>query len=169
MRCILLSSGNREMYQNCAAVTVIDGGSGLTGPSPFVANINVNQCRTIAKEDAKSDLVFPDPGPLVYYGGEFKTSHPTTPAAFEGSNCVGPGPSASEASQQKTQSENVPPSNHEAPPASAVTPSVTEAVPSETPSASVGTDVSRSPMRTVSSSMMYGLHLAHVLESSGAW
>jgi hypothetical protein len=31
------------MYMNCAAVTVTNGGSGLSGPTPFVANANVNE------------------------------------------------------------------------------------------------------------------------------
>ncbi|KAM5355587.1 hypothetical protein ACJ41O_002233 [Fusarium nematophilum] len=55
--------GNREMYMNCAAVT-IGGGSAkranalASRPAMFVANVN-NGCTT--KEG--SDLEFPDPGP----------------------------------------------------------------------------------------------------------
>lgn len=76
---------------NCAAVTVTNGGSGLSGPTPFVANANVNDCKTIEGVD----VVFPDPGPIVHYGGSYTSSRPTMPAGFSGSNCVGPGASAS--------------------------------------------------------------------------
>lgn len=75
---------------NCAAVTVTNGGSGLSGPTPFVANANVNECKTIEN----IDVVFPDPGPVVQYGGSYASSRPTTPAGFEGNNCVGPGATA---------------------------------------------------------------------------
>jgi hypothetical protein len=79
--------GNREMYQNCAVVTITNGGSGLTGPAPFVANVGVNGCTTVEGVD----VVFPDPGPNVQYGGKYKSSKPTEPAGFTGSNCVAPG------------------------------------------------------------------------------
>jgi hypothetical protein len=82
--------GNREMYQNCAVVTITNGGSGLTGPAPFVANVGVNGCTTIEGVD----VVFPDPGPNVQYGGKYKSSKPTEPAGFTGSNCVAPGAKA---------------------------------------------------------------------------
>ncbi|KAF4341743.1 spore coat SP96 precursor [Fusarium beomiforme] len=57
--------GNREMYMNCAAVT-IGGGSGKRAeamnsrPDMFVANVG-NGCTT----EESSDLEFPDPGPDV--------------------------------------------------------------------------------------------------------
>ncbi|KAK2683569.1 hypothetical protein RAB80_001515 [Fusarium oxysporum f. sp. vasinfectum] len=57
--------GNREMYMNCAAVT-IGGGSGKRAdamsnrPEMFVANVG-NGCTT----EESSDLEFPDPGPDV--------------------------------------------------------------------------------------------------------
>jgi hypothetical protein len=79
------------MYMNCAAVTVTNGGSGLTGPTPFVANANVNECKTIEN----IDVVFPEPGSVIQYGGSYASSKPTTPAGFSGSNCVGPGASLS--------------------------------------------------------------------------
>ncbi|KAI8688707.1 hypothetical protein NCS55_00125000 [Fusarium keratoplasticum] len=55
--------GNREMYMNCAAVTIGGGSkkraSALSSrPSMFVANVN-NGCST----EEGSDLEFPDPGP----------------------------------------------------------------------------------------------------------
>lgn len=40
---------------NCAVVTVTGGGSGLTGPAPFVANAGTNDCSTIEGVD----VVFP--------------------------------------------------------------------------------------------------------------
>jgi hypothetical protein len=83
--------GNREMYQNCAVITVTNGGSGLTGPAPFVANVGVNDCHTIENVD----VVFPNPGPNVVYGGKYASSKPTAPAGFTGSNCDGNGGSAS--------------------------------------------------------------------------
>ncbi|WVW85447.1 hypothetical protein I302_107485 [Kwoniella bestiolae CBS 10118] len=82
--------GNREMYHNCASVTITNGGSGLNSndfPTPFVANANVNECATIENVD----VVFPNPGKNVHYGGSYASSKPTTPAGFTGSNCVGPG------------------------------------------------------------------------------
>ncbi|WWC90519.1 uncharacterized protein L201_005455 [Kwoniella dendrophila CBS 6074] len=82
--------GNREMYHNCASVTITDGGSGFNDidyPTPFVANAGVNQCATIEN----IDVVFPYPGKNVHYGGSYASTKPTTPAGFTGSNCVGPG------------------------------------------------------------------------------
>jgi len=83
-------AGNREMYMNCAVVTVQGGGSGLNGPAPFVANAGVNQCATIEG----IDTVFPNPGDSVSYGGSYASSRPTAAAGFTGSNCVAPGASS---------------------------------------------------------------------------
>ncbi|QPC79425.1 hypothetical protein HYE68_010177 [Fusarium pseudograminearum] len=56
--------GNREMYMNCAAVTV-QGGGGSKGyldtlPDMFVANVG-NECET----QPNTDLAFPNPGSSV--------------------------------------------------------------------------------------------------------
>jgi len=83
--------GNREMYQNCAVVTITNGGSGLTGPTPFVANVGVNECHTIEG----IDVVFPNPGSSVAYGGSYASSKPTAVAGFTGTNCIGPGATSS--------------------------------------------------------------------------
>lgn len=83
--------GNREMYQNCAVVTITNGGSGLTGPTPFVANVGVNECHTIEG----IDVVFPNPGSSVSYGGSYASSKPTAVAGFTGTNCIGPGATSS--------------------------------------------------------------------------
>lgn len=88
------------MYMNCAAVTVANGGSGLTGPTPFVANANVNECHTIEN----TDVVFPYPGSIIHYGGSYASSKPTAPAGFTGSNCVGPGATASYPTSSKASS-----------------------------------------------------------------
>ncbi|KAK8854655.1 hypothetical protein IAR55_003394 [Kwoniella newhampshirensis] len=85
--------GNREMYHNCAPVTIANGGAGFNNsvdyPTPFVANAgkDINQCVTIEN----TAVVFPNPGKNVKYGGSYANSKPTTPAGFTGSNCVGPG------------------------------------------------------------------------------
>lgn len=83
--------GNREMYQNCAIINVVDGGSGLSPsvyPTPFVANAGVNDCTTIANTDA----VFPEPGPNVHYGGAYSGGNvPAAGHGITGTNCYGPG------------------------------------------------------------------------------
>ncbi|KAI9783104.1 MAG: hypothetical protein M1839_004273 [Geoglossum umbratile] len=79
--------GNREMYMNCAIVTIgggkrrrrfpedIPGSSngtandlapraGLSGPGIFIANVG-NGCTTVASKD----VVFPSPGSTIQYGG----------------------------------------------------------------------------------------------------
>lgn len=81
------NAGNREMYMNCAVVTVTGGGSGLTGPAPFVANAGTNDCSTIEGVD----VVFPDPGPSIAYGGSYASSRPTAPAGITGSCASGGG------------------------------------------------------------------------------
>ena len=55
-------TGNREMYMNCAAVTITGSGTSTLADRPeiFVANVG-KDCKT---EDS-SDLAFPDPGPDV--------------------------------------------------------------------------------------------------------
>ncbi|WVQ80049.1 hypothetical protein IAT38_002150 [Cryptococcus sp. DSM 104549] len=85
--------GNREMYHNCAPVTITGGGAGLSGddyPTPFVANADVNECVTIEN----IEVVFPNPGKNVKYGGSYAGSQPTEPVGFTGSNCVAPGASS---------------------------------------------------------------------------
>ncbi|KAF5019991.1 hypothetical protein F66182_7979 [Fusarium sp. NRRL 66182] len=65
--------GNREMYMNCAAVTIAGSGKSSTmskRPAMFVANVG-NGCTT--KE--ASDLEFPDPGPDVSNDSQ-KTAKP---------------------------------------------------------------------------------------------
>ncbi|KAG5919925.1 hypothetical protein E4U61_000438 [Claviceps capensis] len=60
--------GNREMYMNCASITIAEGGKKLRGstqslqgrPDMFVANVG-NGCGTIEGRD----LLFPNPGPDI--------------------------------------------------------------------------------------------------------
>lgn len=80
--------GNREMYMNCAYVSIQgkDSGSSDQGttsqmntlPDLFVANVgSQSSCETI--EDIP--VVFPEPGPDVLYGGG---ANPSTPPRFNG-------------------------------------------------------------------------------------
>lgn len=82
--------GNREMYQNCAVVTITNGGGGLSPsvyPVPFVANAGVNGCSTVEGQDP----VFPEPGPNVRYGGAYAGGNAQSGLGITGSNCYGPG------------------------------------------------------------------------------
>ncbi|KAL1990465.1 hypothetical protein VTN49DRAFT_6304 [Thermomyces lanuginosus] len=71
--------GNREMYMNCAAVT-ITGGSGTpesfaaAHPPIFVANVG-NGCSTVEQ----AETVFPNPGDQVEYGGSVSPDAPPFP------------------------------------------------------------------------------------------
>ncbi|ADV23556.1 hypothetical protein I315_02683 [Cryptococcus gattii Ru294] len=97
--------GNREMYHNCAPVTITNGGSGLNEndyPTPFVANAGVNDCVTIEN----TAVVFPNPGKNVKYGGSYASTKPTEPAGFTGSNCVGSGASSSGSSSGSSTSQS---------------------------------------------------------------
>ncbi|POR32322.1 Uncharacterized protein TPAR_07470 [Tolypocladium paradoxum] len=71
--------GNREMYMNCAAITVKGGGKKRRGasdpissrPNMFVANVG-NGCGTTEGRD----LLFPNPGPAVDMNSQ-RTAPPT--------------------------------------------------------------------------------------------
>lgn len=53
------NQGNREMYMNCASVTITDGGSGMGGLYPYTFRANIgNGCST----EGGTDVVFPNPG-----------------------------------------------------------------------------------------------------------
>jgi len=74
--------GNREMYMNCAAVTISGGGSGLTAlPDMFVANIG-NGCASNA--EGSGDLEIPNPGKDVERKSS-KSSPPVGSCASGGS------------------------------------------------------------------------------------
>lgn len=76
--------GNREMYQNCAPVKIINGGSGLDSasyPAPFVANVDAApNCKTVEW----TEVVFPNPGKNVKYGGKYKGITPKAGAGITG-------------------------------------------------------------------------------------
>lgn len=68
--------GNREMYMNCAPVTINNSSGGDIGSLPdlWVANVG-NGCGT---EEGK-EVVFADPGEEVQYGGTVKPDSPVFP------------------------------------------------------------------------------------------
>ncbi|ORY35689.1 hypothetical protein BCR39DRAFT_460379, partial [Naematelia encephala] len=132
--------GNREMYQDCAVIDVIDGGAGLNSvdyPEPFVANANVNNCTTIEN----INVVFPNPGKNVRYGGVYKDTKPTTPAGFTGTNCVGPGAGSGSTSVSSTASSS----------STGATGSSSTVIPSQSPTSSFGSS-SQSPTSSFGSS-----------------
>lgn len=71
--------GNREMYMNCADVS-ISGGTGTMGafenkyPDMFVANVG-NNCSTVENQQT----VFANPGAQVIYGAGVASSSPPFP------------------------------------------------------------------------------------------
>ena len=86
--------GNREMYQNCARVQI--QGTPLQRyrrtayrrqtsmdqlPDMFVCNVN-NGCQTVEN----AEVVFPDPGPNVFYGQDGVTPNPAPGFIITGSN-----------------------------------------------------------------------------------
>jgi hypothetical protein len=69
---------NSEFYMNCAKITVTGGGTGFNGPALFVANLAaVNSVKT----ELGTDVIYPDPGTSVEFGGDGKTSPPIGVAA----------------------------------------------------------------------------------------
>src|ERR1700743_2085143 len=78
--------GNREMYMNCASVTIGGGGArsramakrAMSGPEVFKANIG-NGCTTAAG----TDVVFPSPGPNIQYGGNAASRAPPSGSCQE--------------------------------------------------------------------------------------
>ncbi|MCJ1485685.1 hypothetical protein MMC06_005860 [Schaereria dolodes] len=113
--------GNREMYMNCAPVTVTGGSSkreveakpaftkrATSFPPMFVANVNVGTCTTAPPNAAPVngeflDLAFPDSGDSVQYAGTNPIQMPPTPAG-----CTFPGDSDSSASNASTPSASSP-------------------------------------------------------------
>ena len=88
-------TGNREMYMNCAAVTITGSGTSTLADRPeiFVANVG-KQCKT----QDESDLAFPDPGSDVD-----KNVDKLTPPV-----CKGDPSSAPDASSDPTDSTSAP-------------------------------------------------------------
>jgi hypothetical protein len=84
--------GNREMYMNCAPITVRGGGNDIgffaSLPDMFVANLPSSACSTIENVD----YVFPNPGSAVLTGRQVQ---PT--AGLTGVGCSSPNTLGSEA------------------------------------------------------------------------
>ncbi|KAJ9353204.1 CAZyme family AA11 [Paecilomyces variotii] len=105
--------GNREMYMNCAPITVTGGSQKRdessskalskrdSFPPMFVANIN--GCTT----PENVDIRFPDPGDSVVYAGEPSNLQAVGQAACTGG--PGPGPSGSSGSSPSTVSPTASP------------------------------------------------------------
>ncbi|CUS14686.1 unnamed protein product, partial [Tuber aestivum] len=77
------NQGNREMYMNCASVTITDGGSGMGASYPDIFRANIgNECTT----QEGMDVAFPNPGKDV----EMASTRMAPPVG----NCgpAGPGP-----------------------------------------------------------------------------
>lgn len=73
---------------NCAKITVTGGGTGVDGPDLFVANLAaVNNVKTVLG----SDVIYPDPGSSVEFGGDGKTAPPIGVAAVAAPNGQGSG------------------------------------------------------------------------------
>jgi len=70
--------------QNCAPVTITNGGNGLDAakyPAPFVANVDAAPgCHTIEG----TEVVFPNPGVNVHYGGKYAGKVPAGGAGITG-------------------------------------------------------------------------------------
>ncbi|KAL7412233.1 hypothetical protein BDY24DRAFT_393700 [Mrakia frigida] len=84
--------GNREMYMNCLSADISSSSTTpLSGPTIFVANAAVNQCSTVEG----TPVVFPAPGSVVTYGGEYAGKSIgnglTSGAGVVGTDCYGPG------------------------------------------------------------------------------
>lgn len=81
-----------DLQQNCAVIDITNGGSGFTNikdfPAPFVANaFGANSCSTVEGVE----VVFPEPGKSIHYGGAYKGTQPQPGAGIVGSNCGHPG------------------------------------------------------------------------------
>ena len=78
--------GNREFYQNCAAVNVESSSTGsMTVPRIFEANIfGAGTCNTVEGDE----VVFPNPGDSVEYGGKWAGQKPGKDA-LQLTNCGG--------------------------------------------------------------------------------
>ncbi|GAA6043634.1 hypothetical protein JCM8097_000846 [Rhodosporidiobolus ruineniae] len=81
-KCIFLfswfnNSGNREMHQNAAVVSVTGTATSFTGPNAYRGN-TFSDGSCINPEG--TDLVFPRPGDQVIYGGSYSSDNPPSVA-----------------------------------------------------------------------------------------
>jgi len=78
------------MYMNCAVVTITGRATGvLDGPGVFVANVG-NGCAT----GEGADVVFPDPGSDIVYGGNAGKRAPPTGNCGAGKTVIAGGGAA---------------------------------------------------------------------------
>ena len=99
------NTGNREMYMNCAAVTISGSGTNdlSSNPDMFVANVG-KDCST----PANTDLKFPNPGADVQSGSSAKLAPPT------GDKCAaasGPPPAAAPPATDESGATPPPPAD----------------------------------------------------------
>jgi len=82
------NQGNREMYMNCASVTITDGGGGMGASYPYIFRANIgNGCTT----EAGVDVVFPSPG-MDVENVSTKTAPPIGNCGPVGANTPADGP-----------------------------------------------------------------------------
>ncbi|BGP12201.1 hypothetical protein JCM10213v2_000112 [Rhodosporidiobolus nylandii] len=107
--------GNREEYMNCAIVN-IEGSSSksFTGPAPFRANtFSDGTCVTVEGED----VVYPNPGASVEYGGKMSSKSATTnlqPCSYDQNQDVTISPSGSSSSGSTKPSSSTKPASSSA-------------------------------------------------------
>lgn len=93
--------GQREMYMNCAAITINDGGAGLSGfPEIFKANIGTQSPGCITEEGF--DTKFPNPGNDVMIAPQAKVKLPP-------GDCGSVGPSAPATAASESPSTSIAP------------------------------------------------------------
>ncbi|BGO98980.1 endoglucanase [Rhodotorula toruloides] len=105
--------GNREMYMDCAIVDISGSSSSksFTGPGLYRANtLSDGTCITIEGED----VVFPNPGPSVEYGGKMSKSSAVTklsPCSYNEDTTVTIGPEGLASSPGSGSSTSAPASS----------------------------------------------------------
>ncbi|RSH76933.1 uncharacterized protein EHS24_003870 [Apiotrichum porosum] len=102
--------GNREMYMNCAHVTIAgssaakrsSGAAFSSRPANFIANVN-NGCSTVAN----MDVIFPSPGPDLLSQSTGATSAPEGTCGAVGSSSSGSTSSSSSAAAVESATTSV--------------------------------------------------------------
>src|SRR5204863_8248010 len=72
----------REFYMNCAPVTVVGTSSSFTGSRMYEANVFGGPCTTVEGVD----VVYPNPGKSVQFGGSFKGGNTGPPTVLSPCN-----------------------------------------------------------------------------------
>ncbi|OQO13975.1 hypothetical protein B0A48_00850 [Cryoendolithus antarcticus] len=156
--------GNREIYQNCAAVEITDGtGSEMSSlPAMFVANVaSVNDCHTTEQEA----VGFPDPGKYVIQqtatnGFSYPVSTlacgggAAAPSSYGGASSTAAATATSSAYAAPTSSAYAAPSSAAAVPTSA--PAITNPVSSAPPAYQTGGAVTETTYATTFATVTAG-------------